>query len=219
MKPVTEKIPKSMLEVAGKPFISHQLALIKKNNISKVVICASHLGKYIKDYLDNEPIKDLEIKYSFDGDKLLGTGGAIKKAMSLLDENFFIMYGDSYLDTDFQKVDKYFFSENKSGLMTVFRNNDRYDKSNIEFEDNKIINYNKKDLNENMKFIDYGLGILTAKAFKDFENEMVFDLEQVYRNLLFQNELLGYEVEERFYEIGSFQGLEETNKYLMTNKN
>ncbi|MDQ3193542.1 MAG: nucleotidyl transferase, partial [Bacteroidota bacterium] len=171
------------------------------------------------DYLDNEPIKDLEIKYSFDGDKLLGTGGAIKKAMSLLDENFFIMYGDSYLDTDFQKVDKYFFSENKSGLMTVFRNNDRYDKSNIEFEDNKIINYNKKDLNENMKFIDYGLGILTAKAFKDFENEMVFDLEQVYRNLLFQNELLGYEVEERFYEIGSFQGLEETNKYLMTNKN
>ncbi|MEP7145749.1 MAG: sugar phosphate nucleotidyltransferase [bacterium] len=218
LKHVTEKIPKSMLEVAGRPFISYQLDLIKKNNIKQVVICASYLGEYIKDYLDKEKIHEPEIKYSFDGNKLLGTGGAIKKALSLLDENFFIMYGDSYLNTDFQKVGEYFFSENKSGLMTVFRNDGKYDKSNIEYEDHRILNYSKKNPDDKMKFIDYGLGILTSKAFHDFEGIAEFDLEQVYRNLLLKNELLGYEVKERFYEIGSFQGLEETNNYLLINK-
>jgi NDP-sugar pyrophosphorylase family protein len=103
LRPVTEKIPKSMLEVAGKPFILHQIDLLKKNKITKVVICASYLGNYIKEYLDKENIQDIEIEYSFDGDVLLGTGGAIKKTLRLLGDNFFVMYGDSYLNTDFKK--------------------------------------------------------------------------------------------------------------------
>lgn len=213
LKPVTETIPKSMVEVSGKPFIAYQLDLIKKNNIKNVVICAGIFGEQIKDFVKDGKSFGMNIKYSFDGDILLGTGGAIKKALHLLDENFFVMYGDSYLNTDFERINEYFFSNDKAGLMTVFRNEGQWDKSNIEFENGRIINYDKKSVNQKMKYIDYGLGILSKKAFKDF-NEEQFDLETVYKNLLKKNELLGYEVKERFYEIGSFEGLEETRKIL-----
>jgi N-acetyl-alpha-D-muramate 1-phosphate uridylyltransferase len=219
LRPVTETIPKSMLEVAGKPFISHQLELIKKNGISKVIICASYLGEQIREYAGDGNSYGLNVEYSFDGEKLLGTGGAIKKALSLVNESFFVMYGDSYLDTDFKIISEYFFRKNKSGLMTVFKNEGKWDKSNIEFTNGEIIKYDKKNLEEKMKYIDYGLGILTHKAFEDFENETEFDLELVYKNLLNKNELPGFEIKERFYEIGSFKGLEETEKYLSAGSN
>lgn len=217
LRPVTETIPKSMLEIAGKPFIEHQLRLIKKNNITKVIICASFLGEYIQRFTGDGSNIGLDIVYSFDGDKLLGTGGAIKKAIGLPGDNFFVMYGDSYLTADFQKTGEYFLSKNKLGLMTVFKNEGKWDKSNIEYYNGEILNYDKSSGDEKMKYIDYGLGILNKKAFKDFESRDEFDLEEVYRNLLKKNELLGYEVKERFYEIGSFQGLEETNQFLISN--
>ena len=217
LRPVTETIPKSMLEVAGKPFIDHQLKLIKKNNISEVVICVSFLGEAIKEYAGNGSRYGLKIDYSFDGDTLLGTGGTIKQALGKLSDTFFVMYGDSYLTSDFRKISEYFLSEDKQGLMTVLRNEGKWDKSNIEFENGKILSYDKKSNNDNLKFIDYGLGILTRRSFEDFRNEKVFDLEAVYNELLKKEELLGYEVNERFYEIGSFKGLEETNSYLIQN--
>lgn len=214
LRPVTETIPKSMIEIAGKPFIGHQLKLIKKNEIENVVICASYLGNYIKEFAGDGSSFGLKIKYSFDGEKLLGTGGALKNALYLTGENFFVMYGDSYLDTDFKPIADYFFSNKKYGLMTVFLNNDKWDKSNVEFVNGEIINYDKKTLNCNMQYIDYGLGILSHKAFKDFEYQNEFDLESVYKNLLKKKELAGFEVKERFYEIGSFKGIEETEFYL-----
>lgn len=214
LRPVTETIPKSMLEVGGRPFIESQLELLKKKGITKVIICASFLGEMIRDHIGNGNSFGIEVNYSFDGEKLLGTGGAIKKALEVLDEHFFVMYGDSYLDTNFQKISDYFQSENKSGLMTVFKNEDKWDTSNIEFDGDKIIDYDKKDLNDRMHYIDYGLGILTKDCFTDFNNEDEFDLAHVYKRLLSKNQLLGYEVKERFYEIGSFSGLEETDKYL-----
>ncbi len=218
LEPVSTTIPKSMIIVAGKPFIAHQLELIKKNNISKVVLCISHMGEYIKNYIGGENNFNLKIDFSFDGEKLLGTGGALKKALPLLGDNFFIMYGDSYLDTDFAKINEYFFLKNKKGLMTVFNNEDKWDSSNIEYDDNKIINYNKKFPTKKMKYIDYGLGILNKSAFDDFKNLDKFDLEEVYVNLLQKKQLAGFEIKERFFEIGSFDGLEETNRHLTMNK-
>lgn len=214
LRPVTETIPKSMLDVAGKPFIEHQLELLKRNNISEAVICAGFLGEKIKDHIGDGRNFGIDVKYSFDGDKLLGTGGAIKKAFDLLSETFFVMYGDSYLNTDFQSINEYFFSQKGSALMTVFKNNGKWDKSNIDFRNGKILNYDKKAADNKFKFIDYGLGILGKKAFVDFEDSEVIDLEAIYQNLIKKNELLGYEVKERFYEIGSFKGLEETSEYL-----
>ncbi len=214
LRPVSETIPKSMLEVAGKPFIDHQLELIKKNNISQVVICLSYLGGQVRNFAGDGSRYGLKIDYSFDGDTLLGTGGTIKNASELLDDKFFVMYGDSYLTADFKNISDYFLTGDKSGLMTVFKNEGKWDKSNIDFRDGKIINYDKSIENKNMEYIDYGLGILTKKAFEDFKKEKVFDLEAVYKNLLRKGELLGYEVSDRFYEIGSFRGLEETQSFL-----
>lgn len=214
LRPVTEAIPKSLLEVAGKPFIDHQLELIKRNNITQVVICVSYLGGQVREFVGDGSRYGLKIDYSFDGDTLLGTGGTIKNALDLLDDKFFVMYGDSYLTADFKIISDYFLKGNKSGLMTVFKNEGKWDKSNIDFRDGKIIKYDKSIENKNMEYIDYGLGILTKRAFEDFKNEKVFDLEAVYKNLLRKEELLGYEVSERFYEIGSFRGLEETQAFL-----
>lgn len=214
LRPVTETIPKSMLEVAGKPFIAHQLELIRNNGIDKVLICASFLGEQIEDYAGNGSKFGLSVEYSFDGEELLGTGGAIRKAMDRLDEQFFVMYGDSYLNTDFELINEYFFAQSKPALMTVYRNEGKWDSSNVLFEKGILLKYDKVNRTTDMKHIDYGLGILSKQAFEEYNNKTVFDLSEVYGKLLEKDLLAGYEVKERFYEIGSFAGLEETDKFL-----
>ena len=170
LKPVTETIPKSLIEVAGKPFIYHQLRLLQSKGIKKAVICAGYLGEQIKDYVRNGDEYGLQVEYSFDGNKLLGTGGAIKNSLKFFQSNFFILYGDSYLDAEFKDINEYFLKSNKYGLMTVLKNDGMWDKSNIEFEKGEILVYDKKVSSDKMKYIDYGLGILNNEAFKDFEN-------------------------------------------------
>jgi N-acetyl-alpha-D-muramate 1-phosphate uridylyltransferase len=212
--PVTHKIAKSMIEIAGKPFIAHQLELLKRNGIKKVVICAGKLGEQIEDYIGNGEKFGIEVKYSFDGDRLLGTGGAIKKAINLLENEFFVMYGDSYLDIDFKAINKYFQGFSKLGLMTIYKNDNLWDKSNIVFDGNKLLKYDKNTCIQEMNYIDFGLGIVRKESFDLFKGITEFDLADLYVKLLEKDELIGYEVFNRFYEIGSFKGLEETGNYL-----
>ena len=220
LRPVTETIPKSMLEVAGKPFIAHQLELVRKNAIEKVLVCASFLGEQIKNYLGDGSRFGMSVEYSFDGDQLLGTGGAIRKAMDKLEGHFFVMYGDSYLNTDFELINEYFFAQSKPALMTVYLNEGKWDNSNVLFEKGNLLKYDKVNRTSDMKHIDYGLGILPKQAFEEYNNKTVFDLSEIYGKLLKKDLLAGYEVKERFYEIGSFTGLEETDKFLReTNQN
>lgn len=212
--PVTRTIPKAMLEITGKPFIFHQLNLLKRKGIKEVVICAGYLGEQIQGYLKDGKEVGISIKYSFDGDKLLGTGGALRKALPLLGDYFGVLYGDSYLDTDFSLVLNVFLSNNNLGLMTVLRNDNQWDKSNIIFFDGKIFKYDKKNHTPDMKHIDYGLALLRKKALEEFPEREVFDLADLYVNLINRKEMLGYEVIERFYEVGSVKGLQETKEYL-----
>lgn len=214
LRPVTETIPKSMLEVAGRPFIAHQLELAKSKGIDKIVLCASYLGEMIEQYAGDGSKFGVELEYSFDGDELLGTGGAVMKALEKVNGEFFVMYGDSYLNTDFESINEYFFSQDKPALMTVFRNDGKWDKSNVCYRDGRIITYDKVNRTPDMQYIDYGLGILSEQCFKEFRTRRVFDLAEVYSRLLEKNELAGFEVKERFYEIGSFEGLNETSEYL-----
>ncbi|MBS1552414.1 MAG: NTP transferase domain-containing protein [Bacteroidetes bacterium] len=218
LKPVSETVPKSLIEVAGKPFIYHQLKLLQSKGIRKAVICAGYLGEQIQNYVGDGKEFGIQAEYSFDGDKLLGTGGALRKSLKFFRNDFFILYGDSYLDAEFEDINEYFLKSNKCGLMTVLKNDGKWDKSNIEFENGEILVYDKKVTSGEMRYIDYGLGILNKKAFEDFENREVFDLEEVYRDLLKKKQLAGFEVHKRFYEIGSFTGLEETEKYLLNKK-
>jgi NDP-sugar pyrophosphorylase family protein len=212
--PVTHTVPKVMIEVAGKPFIAHQLELLKKNGIENVVICLGYLGERIKDFIKEGDPFGIKVEYSFDGEKLLGTAGAINKALNLLDEVFFVIYGDSYLRADFKAISDYFLSHNKKGLMTVIKNQNRWDKSNIVYNNGKIIKYDKNNPTDDMEYIDYGLALLKKEIFLQHSYGQVFELDRVYQDLIQGQEMLAYEVKERFFEIGSLSGLEETRKYL-----
>jgi NDP-sugar pyrophosphorylase family protein len=207
VRPLTETIPKSMLDVNGKPFIHHQLSLLLKKGVSVVILCIGHLGEQIERFIGDGSNYQMHIEYSYDGDQLLGTGGAIKQAANRLPDVFFILYGDSYLDIDYQKVEDAYFSSGKKGLMTVFKNDDKWDSSNVLFENNEIIRYSKSEKANGMNYIDYGLGILTKSEFVMFPKNKPFDLSRVYERLSLEKQLAGYEAFERFYEIGSMDGL------------
>lgn len=204
MRPLTETIPKALLPVADKPFIDWQLDLLHQNGIKRVVLCVGHLGGQIEEYLSQKDF-DMEILFSYDGDTQLGTGGAIRKAAPLAGEVFFVLYGDSYLEIDYAGVEKSWRNSGKPALMTVFRNNNQWDMSNVQYENNEIVRYSKTERDDQMRHIDYGLGILTSGCLEGYGH--IFDLADVYTNLAVKGNLAGYEAKQRFYEIGSLSGL------------
>jgi N-acetyl-alpha-D-muramate 1-phosphate uridylyltransferase len=214
LRPITEKIPKALISVADQPFLTHQLRLLRKEGIRKVVLCLGYRGEMIEQEFGDGSGIGMELNYSFDGPDLLGTGGALKKALPLLGAKFFVLYGDSYLPIDYTAPARAFLVSEKEGLMTVFRNEGRWDTSNVWFQDGTIRSYSKKDRTSEMQHIDYGLGILSAKALEAWADAKPFDLADVYRDLIGRNELAGFEVDQRFYEIGSPEGLAELDAML-----
>lgn len=214
LKPITEKIPKALIAVAGQPFAAHQLRLLHRAGIRKVVLCLGYRGEMIERELGDGSRYGIELTYSFDGPKLLGTGGALKKALPLLGDRFFVLYGDSYLPIDYAAPARAFVASGKPGLMTVFRNEGRWDTSNVQFEDGAIKSYDKKQPTPEMQYIDYGLGLFESLALSDRPADKAFDLADVYRDLVCHEALAGYEVRQRFYEIGSPEGLAELDAML-----
>ncbi len=214
LRPATEKIPKSLLEVNGEPFIAHQLRLLKANGVSQVVLCVGYLGEMVRAVVKDGHAFGLDVHYSFDGPALLGTAGALKRALPVLGRAFLTLYGDSYLLCDYTGVAREFEESRKLALMTVFRNEGQWDTSNVEFEEGRILSYNKKARTPRMKFIDYGLGAFMAKAFERVPADQPFDLADLYGKILADRELAGMEIKQRFYEIGSPAGLEETARFI-----
>ncbi|HEY8835322.1 MAG TPA: nucleotidyltransferase family protein [Chthoniobacterales bacterium] len=214
LRPITETIPKALISVAGQPFLAHQLRLLQHAGIRKVVLCVGYRGEMIEQEFGDGGNLGVELSYSFDGPELLGTGGALKKALPLLGQHFFVLYGDSYLPIDYAAPARAFLASGKLGLMTVFRNEGRWDTSNVWFEDGVIKSYSKKEQRTEMRHIDYGLGILGSAALSGWPAGKAFDLADVYRDLISRNELAGYEVAQRFYEIGSPEGLAELDAML-----
>jgi len=215
MHPVTEKIPKALIDVAGLPFIVRQLAYLKIQGITNVVLCVGHLGEMIEAVIGTGVSLGIEVEYSYDGKELLGTGGAIKKALPMLGEDFFVLYGDSFLPIDFLSVQNKFIKSNALGLMTVLNNSNLWDQSNVNFNKGILVEYNKKQIKPEMKFIDYGLGILSASVFESYSKN--FDLADLYHDLSLSGQLIGFEVYKRFYEIGSKDGLKEAEMYFLNN--
>ena len=213
LRPITEKIPKSLVPVAGKPFLTHQLELLQSRGIRHAVLCVGYLGEMIQRDFGSEAF-GIKLDYAFDGPKLLGTGGAIKRALPLLGHEFFVLYGDSYLPIEYKPIAAFFRRSGKLGCMTVYRNEGLYDTSNVVFADSEIKVYDKKARLPEMRHIDYGLSLFKASAFDGYSGEQPFDLAEVMGNLVRQKQLAGYEVKERFYEIGSPTGLTELEDLL-----
>ena len=213
----TQRVPKALLDVAGKPFIVHQLALLRAAGTRRVVVCIAHLGEQIEAAIGDGRDFGLEVVYSRDGELLLGTGGALRHALPLLGERFLVLYGDSYLRCDYAAIAAAFAASGKQGLMTVFENHGEYDASNVRFVDGRITVYDKTPGVADLTHIDYGLGGFTAGAFAAYAAlpaDDRIDLVDVYQDLLARGELFGYEVFERFYEIGSHAGLDATRRLL-----
>jgi NDP-sugar pyrophosphorylase family protein len=214
LKPITEKVPKLLVEVAGEPFFNHQIRLLAKSGLTRLVVCVGYLGERVGELYGDGAKWGVEIEYSFDGPKLLGTGGALIRALPKLGEAFYVLYGDSYLPIDYLAVGQAFQQSGKLGLMTVFENKGLYDTSNVWFHDGVIRAYDKKDRLPTMHHIDYGLGVFRRAAFDGFPRDEVVDLAEVQRALLDRDQLAGFEIAERFYEIGSHAGLQELDRLL-----
>jgi NDP-sugar pyrophosphorylase family protein len=214
LHPVTETTPKALVDVNGEPFIAHQLRQLREQGITHVVACVGYLGDMIRDRVGEGARFGLRVEYSFDGPRLLGTGGAIAKAVPLIGDSCFVLYGDSYLACDYHAVHTAFEHSGALGLMTVFRNEDRWDASNVEFRAGRIVAYDKHQRTPRMRHLDYGLGVFAAAAFARVPADEPCDLATVYQDLLGRGELAAYEATERFYEIGTPAGLEETRRHL-----
>jgi NDP-sugar pyrophosphorylase family protein len=212
--PLTREIPKCLLEVAGRPFVHHQLDQLERQGIRRVVLCLGYLGEKVVEAVGDGSAFGLGVVYSFDGPELRGTAGAIKRALPLLGRVFFVLYGDSYLECSYAAISEAYKAAGKLALMTVFNNQGQWDTSNVELRDSRILAYNKVHPTEQMRYIDYGLGVFDRRAFDVVPEEGSFDLAAVYQEMLRHGELAGFEVTERFYEIGSVAGLEETRKHL-----
>jgi NDP-sugar pyrophosphorylase family protein len=219
LRPLTETVPKSLLEVNGEPFAVHQLRLLQSKGIRHVVFCVGHLGELMQQTIGNGSSVGLQVDYSFDGPALLGTAGAVRNALPTLGDSFFVMYGDSYLPCDYAAIARQFQAASVLGVMTVFRNEGKWDTSNVEFqaggvEGGKILAYSKTNRTPAMRYIDYGLGVFRAEAFQGLSVGKPCDLAELYAELLQRKQLAAFEVRERFYEIGSPAGLQETAEFL-----
>jgi NDP-sugar pyrophosphorylase family protein len=213
--PLTTRTPKALVEVAGRPFLAHQLELLRASGVERVVLCLGHLKEQVMAVAGDGLAFGLEVVCSDDGERLLGTGGALRRALPLLGDRFLVLYGDSYLDCDYAAVARHFVESGRLGLMTVFRNAGRWGESNVELRGGRILRYAKGVRDPAMEHVDYGLGALRAEALASYPAGQPLDLTVVYQDLLARGELEGHEVSERFYEVGSPHGLEETRRHIL----
>ena len=219
LRPITEKVPKALVELAGKPFIDHQLALLHRNGIRRVLMCLGYRGEMVEEHCGDGSRYGMDLLYSYDGDKLVGTGGAIARAKPMFgsrpDDVLWVMYGDSYMDIDYRAVLDAFLKETSAlGLMTVLRNGNRWDTSNVIFRDGKLLKYDKRNRSPDMDYIDYGVALLRIAAVERIPTDRPSDLAELYTALVNEGRMVGYEVFQRFYEIGTPEALEEAREYL-----
>ncbi|MCL0036324.1 sugar phosphate nucleotidyltransferase [Dehalococcoidia bacterium] len=210
---LTKGQPKSMVRVLGKPFLEYQLELLRRAGIKNIVLCVGHMGEQIERHFGNGGKYGVNIEYSRE-DRLLGTAGALKKAEAWLNDVFFTMYGDSYLFLDFSFIMSYFKSHNKLALMTVYKNYDRYDRSNTVVEGNLVKKFSKRKKTKDMVYIEYGANIFRKEALNMIPENQFYSLDDLFSRLIEMDELLAFEVKERFYEIGSPQGLNEFEEFV-----
>lgn len=214
LRTATKNVPKALLNVAGEPFLVHQLRLLRSEGFRNIVLCVGHLGEMIERKIGDGKKLGLRIRYSFDGPTLLGTGGALKRAVPMLGDSFLVIYGDSYMPSDYAAIVQAFIRSEKPALMTVFENGGRWDTSNVWFEGGEILRYDKKRQIPEMRHIDYGIAVLSTKLFTIFSDKIAFDLADVYSRLVSEKQMAAYEVKQRFYEIGSPTGLAELDSLL-----
>jgi len=205
-----------MVPICGRPFMEYQLEVLRRSGVTEVVVCVGYLGHLIEQYFEDGARFDISIRYEAEQDGLLGTAGAIKNAERQLAEAFFVVNGDTYPTVDFLDIMRHFLKYHHLGLMVVFRNEDRWDRSNVIIEGDQVRVYDKARKLPEMVYIDFGLSVFRREAFADVRAGVAADLSAVYQALIARRQLLAYEAPHRFYEVGSPEGLHEFNSLVQS---
>ena len=221
MRPLTQTCPKTLLPAAGRPFAWHQMQWLAHQGVTDAVYSIGHHGDLIRRFWDSEPWPVPSIRYVDEGSKLLGTGGALRLAFEecVLRERFLVIYGDSFLPIPFGPVWRAFLRAKEPAMMTVLRNEGRWDRSNAIFDRGRVL-YDKNapaDTRAKMQYIDYGLSAFRRDLFEGAPSGP-FDLSVLLRDLSRSERLAGFEVTERFYEVGSPGGLKDFEEYLVQSR-
>ena len=216
--PITRTIPKAMIPIGGRPFLEYQLALLKSHGVTDIVLCIGHLGDVLASHFGDGSRLGLSIRYGREDDRLLGTGGALKNVERLLSETFFLTYGDGYLTVDYQRAMAYFRRNRRLGLMVVYKNRDRYDRSNILVDGRFVTGYDKRLRVPGIEYIDFGVSIFRREVLRQIPQGVAFSLETLYTSLIGRRQLLAYKVRRRFYEVGSPRGLAEFDALVRTGR-
>jgi NDP-sugar pyrophosphorylase family protein len=209
MRPLTDEVPKALIPVNGRPFLHHQIELLREHGIHDIVLCVGHLADQIRSHFGDGGWLGVRIRYSEEHGALLGTAGAVKNAEPLLEDDFFLLYGDSYLLLDYGEAMRYFRRRSALGLMVVYHNADRYERSNVVVRDEHVAVYDKEGRTPGMEYINFGLSVLRKEALRLVPAGRPFSQEELYHLLIERGDLLAWEAKNRFYEIGSRQGLAE----------
>ncbi len=217
LKEFTADKPKSLVEVEGKPFFDYQLDLMQLWGFRKFVFLIGYRANMIEDHYGDGSDRGISIQYCYDGEELLGTGGAVRRAYDLLEEDFILMYGDSFMDIDFDET-LYRYDKGKQngmqGLMTVLKNNNQFDKSNAVVRDGQLVLYDKHHPTPEMDYIDYGICIYEKQLFAGYQAGCKFDVAEVQHQLSVSGKMVAHVVTKRFYEIGSPASLAEFKGYV-----
>ena len=214
---LTKKNPKALIKINKKPFIYYQLKYLSKQGFKNVLICVGYLGDRIKKYVGNGKKFNLNIDYSVENKKLLGTAGCIRKASTILEDNFFIIYGDTFLPINFKNIQKFFKKKNSNAMITIFKNKNNLDKSNVSLIGKKIL-YKKNSKLKKMNYIEYGVSIFSKKLILQKKYKNYSDLSDLFHILSKKSKLDYFIIKKRFYEIGSVIGLKQTKKFLSSQK-
>ena len=209
IKKITKKKPKCLIDFYGKPFLLYQLKYLKKNHIKNVILSVGYQAEQVQNYV-RDNIKFMNVKIISDGKNLLGTGGAIKKSIKFLKDNFYVIYGDSYLNFNLNNLK----SNNKISTMAIYKNQNKYDKSNVKRKNSNYIVYDKSKKKDKFDYIDYGVSYLEKKIFKNLKKNTRFDLSILLQKISKDKKLKGYVVKKRFYEIGSYSGIKQFKNFI-----
>ncbi len=214
LQPLTKQLPKCMVPAEGKPFLEHQLRLLASRGVRDIVLCLGYLGERVLEYFGDGHRFGVNLTYVWERSQLLGTAGAIRNAEAVLAPEFFVAYGDSYLLLEYRAIMRRFRESDALAMMVVYRNEDRLEPSNVVMRDGHVIAYDKTTRLPGMVHVNQGLSVLRRRSLRLIPPGIPFSQEQLYQMLIRRRQLLAYETNQRFYEIGSFRGLDEFRRLV-----
>ncbi len=209
LRPLTDKVPKAMAPVNGKPFLEYQLELLRDQGVDDIVLCVGYKGEMIRDRFKDGKRLGVEIRYSSEGDRLLGPIGALKMAERHLGGSFFVTYGDAYLRLDYREMMRTLLANEEPAVMAVYRNQGRYGRSDVVVEGGFVTAYDKVNSAPRMDWVNFGVTAMKKEALASLERGRVCDEQTFYGGLAKERRLRAFEARERFYEIGSEKSLKE----------